>query len=411
MNRNKYLLLASGVIVFIITFFIVSMPRLTITAPKGAEVEVRSTKDNKYKKLGSSGNEKYSAWTEVDVSVRVTKDKKSSVKSARLERFRTKTITMSLEPLAIKKSATSSLRIPRALKDPYLEGEFIYGINPNTNELSFVDTKGRGSLKYNFIGLPGAKKVFWDDLDNYTYSSTDGRVIFIKNGEKYEPKDTRDHPYAFFDLAKAINSNLTVLSDGYGVYSLDGQGTLSQLQKIKKDSPVELFASGKDVVIATENFVPTKDTDDITEEVVISKSLGYRLRFVESSNKLSEPVRFGNVRNINSVATIKDNIYLASSSGINYFNKTSGKTGTLNLGSLPTTNINIIDIGGRLLMVNDQGVWRYDFEKQAFDLLTELDGGDYVLGSLAASKDDTVIFSTLTTEGGARIGATFVISF
>lgn len=62
-------------------------------------------------------------------------------------------------------------------------------------------------------------------------------------------------------------------------------------------------------------------------------------------------------------------------------------------------------------MVNDQGVWRYDFEKQAFDLLTELDGGDYVLGSLAASKDDTVIFSTLTTEGGARIGATFVISF
>lgn len=361
---------------------------LTINTESGASIHVATEPGGETKEIGK-GSAKYSGKSGQAVYIEVKKDSSTTLFSTILKKGSQHT-DITLKPLADKQPIS-----PGPLSDLYITTDFIYGINPNTNTLSYISRDQEETADVSFIDIPYVDKVDWNNERNFVFKSfsegvgytIDGKKQVYTSGEEGDNLTAIDYTYLqqskklFLLTENALYIGSTIAGNDLKFVSSVGEGA----PRLTNDSQY--------TYLTNPTFSEQESEDSLNNiiktSITVYDSTGTQ---VKSFNDLQITTE------IEKIVFIKqDNIYIALTENEIF---TINDQGTLvTIPSYLNGAKDLIVSQGKLLTLNAGGVWEYDYKNQAqYRVADILESEEYVGNSLTNIDGDLYFSTKLRTD-------------
>jgi len=364
--------------------------KVSISAPAGAEIFVAKDRDSSFESVGKT-NSTYSQNQPGTVFVRTVLNGGETRASVELTEEAVAEISLNIVPPLASRRVSDG-----PLSHLYFEGDFIYGINPNTKALSFINKNNSPDYPdVSFLSSPYTNKVSWKNTKNYTYNSLQYGVQDVVKGELWDNLGGGGEQYTpkFYNFTRYSSKPLVLLGPN-SIY-------LTKNFKTQPQAIIDFEVSGAIFLFSDkESFyvVQTLMGEDHSSLKVISNSLfvydydGDKLARVELPDNTGQVLA---VLNIN-----KDEYLLLSEFGL--YSISAGST-TPSLVQLYDQNTkDMLMVGDEVYLLSTSGLWLYNQTDDTLSLVSGFPENEIYVPDSLTYVDGGFAFSSILTDAALR---------
>ncbi len=405
LNRNqqsKLIILAiAGLILFTLGNFIwreLRAAKVTIVASSPtAQILAAETRTNELVEIGV-GRATYKTQNEGTLFITVQEGISQTQTSSPLVKGQTQEVNIELreavEPEPIANAALSYV---------YEEGDFVFGVNANTQSLTYF-TEGNGVPDVSYLSLPFIKKVEWRDSKNFVFDAFGtGSRAFINGREQPLLVVAEGGEPKIEDFAASEKVRDLLILDEFGVYVGNNGLTSNDWKRIidvswTPNNDYQLLSDGTQVYLVETKFSDVYKEGLPDEGLVESIPTGAIVTVISFSGEILDEFSFEVASTVNSVVKKTDTEYLVlTEDELRPIQVTGDGTATTNL-ILPLFFENATDLaldGDGVLIFNEGGLWLQ--EEMYLYKVAGLDFGQRYAPNSLQVRDDSIIFSAAIT--------------
>lgn len=389
-NKTLFYLLLGLAALLIGVFFALRLltATITITGPAESEIYVKQGTEG-FQQIGiSQATFKTRSLETVYVEARLNQQ----VSQAEIAPKRRENLVVDIEirPLAqAQRLASGPLIYPR------IDDGYIYGINPNINNLA-VEPLGQGTKSHPPLPLlPFLKKVVWQNSQNYYYLTLDGRAGIVRNSKSVfdDPGEQSLEGKAYDDVVNLGTGKFGLMaSDGLFMFNGVSLSSSAKLAGPVNNSTSSLFVSGKHLYVSSLIYEEEGAAhEELRGQETILEVFNLEGKKIQDYNlPIAEPI-------YRAVSQNGPSITLLTASGLYLFDT---QTQALQLKTFSFGTVrDLLAHKDKLLLLGTSGLWEYQNDTgQYYKVAAYPDGEEYVIDSLA-TLNGKVYFSTSISEG------------
>jgi len=371
------------IVVLIFIFIELNKAKLVIITEENADIYATQERGAEMVRVGTT-KATFKTNSENVVYIEVRSGAAATHTSAEVKRRQTVEVSVDLkEPSSPEKISEGPLSYM------HVQGDFVYGINPNTRNFSFRSTKGKGIAPVSFASLPYARKADWIDNKNFVYSSYGRGVGNVISGRNYMFVEQVSHnTKTFLDYAKAPNRPIVLLSED-GLYSTSSfrSDDFKQIAPFDFVGSQSMFADSENIYLAIKQF-----GDEGEGAMPVTTSSVLRIFNYQGNNLKNfdlpldqEVMRVINIDSKGVYAVLTDSQLLL-------IDKETGDH--QNIPSYSIEARDIVELNGKIYTLNSNGLWHVDLSTNNQYLIASFPEHQlYTSGSLLVRSGE-IFFST-----------------
>lgn len=417
----KRLITVSVVVLVLVVGLVIFLNRpgsLTINTEAGASISVATTKGGEFKKIGAGTATYKTSKIPSDLYIRITKDSKTTLSSARIDRRSSQTIELSLaNPIRAQEITKGSVL------NVFMEGTLVQGIDPNESMLVSFRTDKFETTRAAFVSLPYMKKVVWYDRDNFAYLSGESQVGQFKAGSDAGPDgigtNLKTGPVLgedsaapsvseeLRDIAKSPGKPLVLMSKDH-IYLSDDMGTNLREVISYKTSTEEnvLFASSQSIFRVSSR----QAGDEVENEKAADKKPSITIQQYDYSGKDIATYGLEDDSPVSNVIQRGERLYVLTANSLYALQgETQPQKQNLYFGKAK----DIALYKDYVVLLGDDGLWNLGADGKSLQLLHSYgQNGVGLNGSMSVTADGRLVFGTTTRTGQKNdTSAMFSVSF
>lgn len=363
-----------------------NVAKLKVTSEDGSLVYVAEEVDGEFIKLGENGKGSYSTKEPGPVFVRAVKDGKVTIKTVELELRKTAEVNLSLRELS-----SSTQVANEALANFFIANRFAYGVNPSTGSLDYSTRTEDDKTSFFFFGFDKVTKVDWVNKDLFVARSSTGNAAFVDGvaTSLLGAKRTGNSAIAFDVL------DFTLLDDRSIALATRDSLVFKDSIETRDTTKVGTFEPGiAPILLSDESFVYLLNTqveygedEGVVPDVT---SVNMKVFNYEGTEVYNFDVEMNEFPLAVANAT-EDSFIISAENSIVLINKETGEPRSTS--SYFSSAIDLVKTDTGVVMLNRDGLWRYDTNSLVFELISPFsEGSRYVPSSLSVSDNGRSVF-------------------
>lgn len=375
------LLIVVGVVVFWFLWWLIFTATIKINAPEGSDIFIKQS-DNSFEYIGKT-TATYRTRSTDTVFIEARKSDQTTQKSTTPQRRKTTTVTLDLGKLSpITRVADGPITYPLATQD------FLIGINPNTNGMTYKKISGRlvpEGQEPSFPILPYLKQIFWFDQFNFVYVTLGFGTGSVVNNQEPAKNDS----YSFYSGAMLPTKSGVALLGDRGLHYTSGTNVkeAKKIYDLSNKDNYEIFSDSSYVYVTALSFEPIIEED----QQPIGKET--KLLVFDSNGKKIQDFVVPIKQQVQGIATVGNNkLYAIAGDKVFSINM---KDRSINESSFSfDVAKDIIAYKDEVFILSTKGLWRFDQSSQDFKKVANYPPSEeYVYGSLTV-YDNSLFFSS-----------------
>jgi len=352
---------------------------IVINSPQDSDIYVKQS-GNEFKKIGNT-KATYQTQDTNTVVIEARKDSQVSQKSISPEK--SKTINVDLQ---FKELVKAEYFAPGPLTYPYIQNGFIYGINPQTNNIAAFPISPSTATPPQLPLLPFLKQIIWKTSTDFIYVTLGRGTGFVNNNKLQEGNFSTNIAIATSEL----NNYILLNKDGFYYSPKSNFFSVTKLANLTDNSSPNIFADNNYLYTTSliyneggEDAEPIgKETNLVVYGTDGKKINEYKLDIVSQTEKV--------------LSLDKNTIGVLSSDNLTLIDLKTNQvnTETFSFGEVE----DMVMYKDKLLLLGTEGLWEYNQQSgEYYKLAVYPENQKYVPNSLVV-LDGVLFLSTSVTD-------------
>ena len=354
---------------------------IVINSPQDSDIYIKQS-SNEFKKIGNT-KATYQTQDTNTVIVEARKDSQVSQKSVSPEK--NKTINVDLQ---FKELVKAEYFAPGPLTYPFIQNGFIYGINPQTNNIAAFPISPSTATAPPLPLLPFLKQIIWQTSREFIYVTLGRGTGFVSNGKVQEGNYSSN-----IAIATSEKNNYILLNkDGFYFSPKSNFFGATKLTDLVENSSPGVFADDNylySLSLIYNNSLNKDDVEPTGKETILiiygqdgKKINEYKLAITSKSSKV--------------VSLDKNTITVLSPEGLTIIDTKTNqiKTQAFSFGEVQ----DMVLYKDKLLLLGTEGLWEYNQQSGEYNKIAVYpENQKYVPNSLVV-LDGVLFLSTSVTD-------------
>ncbi len=387
-NRRIIVIISAfilGIIVLLLLFFRITTATIYVTTDANATIFSKQGSEG-FKQIGK-GSATVSTRDSAQVIVEARLNGQVVQKPVKPQANRTVDVNLTFQPLVDAKFIA-----PGPLMYPFIEGNFIYGINSHTNTLAVFPINNTNTVKPVIPSIPFISQVLWQSATNFLYVTL-GRGAGLVQNNKVLEDEVFEYSSVGVGNNDPVGNGILLGKDGYYFAAKMNMDDAKKLSGFVQNSTPQVYADTTYLYAVSLINNPPKNEDDVT---VTSKETQMQIYDQNGNQKYSATLPI-TTQTARVLAISQDTIVLLHNDGITLYNVNT-KQSTLQLFSFGQVR-DMILYNNRLILMGTDGLWQYNTNLQEYyKVATYPEHQEYVPNSLTILGGNLVFSTSVTNE-------------
>lgn len=304
-------------------------------------------------------------------------------RSVQPERRKSQKVSLDLRPL-IKADRLAS----GPLTSMFLDGRYIYGINPNTGSLSAsIVNAGPNDIGPPLPLLPRLLQITWSDVNNYFFATTKRSGGMVINGTP----QLEEGALPYYEAADTDSGVLGLLAnDGFYIAkNLPGVPAARKIVDITPGTSPAIF-SDADKIFLVELVYGGSDNDQ--EATASGTNLQVFSESGDSQGKFELPIKSRSF----ALAGIKNKVVVLSEDNVTLLDTKTGDSRPLSFSFGEVEDMVLSK--GRIILLGSSGLWELNPDNAEYQKVAVFPEGEVYVRNSLEDIDGSLYFSTSTSR-------------
>lgn len=358
-------------------YIVFTTSTIVISSPQDSDIYIKQSSDD-FVQIGNT-NTTYKTRDKSVVIIEARLDGQVVQKPVTPQPNKTLNITLEFEPLVEAKEFS-----PGPLTNILIENGFIYGINPQTNNVAGFSIPPNSKTTTVVSTLPNLKQIIWKDSRNYNYVTIGRGLGTVQNNVSI------DREFNTISGVATSNNKDFILYDNNGYYYSNDTdlAVKSKIADTIDRSNSQVFADSSYMYTINLIYKDMEDEGDFDPEGTETKLALY----TQDGKKVEEYTLDIKDKSSKVVAINKSNIAILTPSGLHILDLQTKKLDKKDFSFGEAEDM--VMFNSRLLLLGSGGMWQYQFDSQQYNkIATYPEKQAYTPGSLIVYRNE-LYFST-----------------
>lgn len=409
-DKRKVYIAAAVIVGLLIALFVyldLKKGRLTITTSENGSIYVFQGSTGSVELIGV-GEATFKTGSKDPIYVSVEEGSKKTHSVYTVGDWDRRTESVELSELKNKEQVAKA-----ALSNIHIENDFIYGTDPYAQTLIYYPRGSKQTSDVKYSELPAIKSIDWVNRKNFVFNGfgigvsyyIDGSIREFENLVETEELDKTIGNYATNDPKKSI-----LLFNQKEIFRTEGLNDLKpeKVGNYSGNESTTVYDIGRSSVAVTPNYDdnPGAESEEAQSDEGVIQELISSTNFaiIDYDGSIEGEFALPIHEEVLSVAPYRDLGVVALTGGSVFLIDFDGNEFT----ELPLYIQNAHDAiayGDDIVILNEEGLWKYDISKRAIQLMADyIEGEEYAPDSLRINGGN-VLYSTVYVKPGGGLNS------